>query len=97
MNNDIAAAVNVFMEANAPTIPGPSPMAYDLISELARHMLHEMGASPEHVQYALRRKYSSAYDSSVIEHIVVTTSMLRRVDKPKKKPNLVEQPVLLAI
>lgn len=96
MNNDIAAAVNAFMEANAPTIAGPSPMAYDLLVELAKHMLHEMGASPEHVQYALRRKYSSAYGNTVIEYIVVTTAKMR-VDKPRKKPTLVEQPVLLAI
>lgn len=67
---DTAQSVNNYMLANAPTLAGASPIAYELLKVLARQLVFGCKTSKEHATSALIQKYSRLYTQGVIATIV---------------------------
>lgn len=87
-NKDIAVSVNAFMLANAPTLVGASPMAYDMLKSLARELVYRVKATDYHAANAMHCKYSHIYTDSVIRKIVseaMDEELATRIETSRKK------------
>ncbi len=92
---DIAKDVNAFMLSSAPTLTEATPMAYDLLKQLARQLIYKVKAADYHAVHVMSCKYGHIYTRGVIRMLVdeaMGDELADRVGASKRKRAMRQMP-----